>query len=500
MARSFSLSSAPLEGDFEAPVLVAFAPEGQTLSGSAAGVLARGPHDFAALSAAVGFSGREGHAIDLLVPGIRGLDRFVVLGTGPDANGAGLARWCQRGGATASRLAAMGITRAELVIDEDGATPEALAEFAAGLALRAYTFTRYRTARPDAPAEGLEVILRSRFGRDLQAAVDRRMAVAEGTMLARDLVNEPPNVLGPDAFADAARALESLGVSVEVLDENDMAALGMNALLAVGLGSARAPRLVVLRWQGGENDDAPLAFVGKGVVFDTGGISIKPSASMEDMKGDMGGAAAVLGLFHALARRKARVNAVGVLGIAENMPGSRAYRPGDILTTMAGKTVEVVNTDAEGRLVLADALWYTQDRFSPRLMVDLATLTGAMLVTLGHAMAGLFSNDETLVSQLRAAAEASGDAVWPMPMGPDFEKLIESRFADLKNSGGRKGGSITAAHFLRHFVNGVPWVHLDIAGTAFGAPNTETNTSWATGYGVALLDRFIADHHEPKTP
>jgi leucyl aminopeptidase len=285
-------------------------------------------------------------------------------------------------------------------------------------------------------------------------------------------------------------------VEVEVLEEAQLRELGMRSLLAVSQGSARPPRLVVMRWTGGGEADPTLAFVGKGVVFDTGGISIKPAANMEDMKGDMGGAAAVTGLMHALATRKARLNVVGVIGLVENMPSATATRPGDILRAMSGTTIEVVNTDAEGRLVLADALWYTQQRFKPAFMIDLATLTGAILVTLGHEHAGLFSNDDELAGKLLAAGFASGEKLWRLPMAPAYEKMIESRFADIKNSAGRHAGSITAAHFLQRFVNGVPWAHLDIAGAAMGTSSNETNTSWAPGFGVALLDRMLRDNYE----
>jgi leucyl aminopeptidase len=277
-----------------------------------------------------------------------------------------------------------------------------------------------------------------------------------------------------------------------------MRALGMNALLGVSQGSARPPRLVIMQWRGGKPEDAPLAFVGKGVVFDSGGISIKPAGNMEDMKGDMGGAAAVTGLMHALATRKAPVNAIGVIGLVENMPSGTAMRPGDILTAMNGTTIEVVNTDAEGRLVLADALWYTRQRFQPKLMINLATLTGAIIVALGHDHAGLFTNSDGLATQLLAAGLASGEKLWRLPMGPAYEKHIESRFADIKNSGGRPGGSITAAQFLAHFVGDTPWAHLDIAGVALGSPQTETNTSWTSGFGVALLDAFVRANHEGK--
>jgi leucyl aminopeptidase len=325
-----------------------------------------------------------------------------------------------------------------------------------------------------------------------------REAIAEGVILARDLVNEPPNVLGPVEFADRAKALKKLGVEVDVLTEREMTKLGMRALLGVAQGSDRPPRLVVMRWNGGKAKDKPLAFVGKGVVFDTGGISIKPAAGMEDMKGDMAGAAAVTGLMQVLAARKAMVNAVGVIGIVENMPSGAAQRPGDIVTAMTGRTIEIINTDAEGRLVLADAVAYTEDRFKPKFIIDLATLTGAIIVALGHQNAGMFASDDGLAAALSAAGEATGETVWRMPLGKDYDKLIDSKFADVKNAGGRDAGSITAAHFIKRFVKDTPWAHLDIAGTAMGSPQTDVNRSWASGWGVRLLDRLVADKYEGK--
>ena len=275
-----------------------------------------------------------------------------------------------------------------------------------------------------------------------------------------------------------------------------MRELGMNALLAVAQGSPRPARLGILRWSGGKASDAPLAFIGKGVCFDTGGISIKTAAGMEDMKGDMGGAAAVTGLLRALAMRKAKVNAVGVVGLVENAIGGAAYRPGDIIKAMSGTTIEINNTDAEGRMVLADALWYTQQRFKPRFMINLATLTGAIVVALGHDHAGLFSNNDELAGRLLAAGTATGEKLWRMPLSAAYDKLIESRFADIKQVGGRPAGAVVAAQFLQRFVNDVPWAHLDIAGTAFGIPSSETNTAWATGFGVTLLDRLVRDSYE----
>jgi leucyl aminopeptidase len=277
-----------------------------------------------------------------------------------------------------------------------------------------------------------------------------------------------------------------------------MQKLGMGALLGVGQGSSRPSRTVIMRWDGGRKGDSPVAFVGKGVCFDTGGISIKPAGSMEDMKGDMGGAACVVGLMHALAARKAGVNAIGAIGLVENMPDGNAQRPGDIVTSMSGQTIEIINTDAEGRLVLADVLWYVAKRMKPKFMVDLATLTGAIMVALGTEHAGMFSNNDELADRLLQAGLESGEKVWRMPLGPEYDKLIDSQFADMKNTGGRHGGSITAAQFLQRFVDGTPWAHLDIAGTAMGAPKSDINQSWGSGYGVRLLDRLVADHYERK--
>ena len=323
-------------------------------------------------------------------------------------------------------------------------------------------------------------------------------AIVDGVILARELVNEPPNVLYPVEFARRASELRKLGVEVEVLDVKAMTKLKMGALLGVGQGSVQPSRVVIMRWNGGKKGEQPISFIGKGVTFDTGGISIKPSGSMEDMKGDMGGAACVVGLMHALAARKARVNVVGAIGIVENMPDGNAQRPGDIVTSMSGQTIEIINTDAEGRLVLADVLWYVAKNYKPKFMIDLATLTGAIMVALGTEHAGLFSNNDELAQRLHAVGEITGERVWRMPMGPEYDKLMDSQFADMKNAGARHGGSITAAQFLQRFVDGTPWAHLDIAGTAMGAPKNEINHSWGSGYGVRLLDRLVAEHYEGK--
>jgi leucyl aminopeptidase len=324
-----------------------------------------------------------------------------------------------------------------------------------------------------------------------------RDAIAGGVIMARDLVNEPANILYPAEFARRTGALKKARVAVEVLDVKAMQKLGMRALLGVGQGSAHGSRPVVMRWNGGKKSEPPVAFIGKGVCFDTGGVSIKPAAGMEDMKGDMAGAACVVGLMHALAARKAKVNAVGAIGVVENMVDGNAQRPGDIVTSLSGQTIEIINTDAEGRLVLADVLWYVADRFKPKFMIDLATLTGAIIVALGHEHAGLFANDEQLAERLIKAGQETGERVWRMPLAPEYDKLIDSKFADVKNTGGRWGGAITAAQFLQRFVKkGVPWAHLDIAGTGMGPPATDTNKSWGPGFGVRLLDQLVADHYE----
>ena len=479
--------------------LVIYSADGGQPEGAGAAIWAATGLDWAKVAKAAGFKGKQGQMLDILAPNGIEADRLLVLGSGKPAESEAVpsTAWTDRGGSLGGKLLGARIEDAAVIIDSPDATPARLAEVVAGLRLRHYRFDRYKSAKKDdAEPKSLTVTLYVADKGATDTAIADRSATVEGTLLARELVNEPANVLGTVEFAERASKLAEVGVEIEILDEKQMRKLGMNSLLCVSQGSARPPRLVIMQWKGGKQDDAPLAFVGKGVVFDTGGISIKPAASMEDMKGDMGGAAAVTGLMLALATRKAPVNVVGVIGLVENMPSDRAVRPGDIVKAMSGTTIEVINTDAEGRLVLADALWYTQDRFKPKFMIDLATLTGAIMVALGHDHAGLFSNSDDLAQKLLAAGLASGEKLWRMPLGPAYDKMIESRFADIKNSAGRYAGSITAAQFLHRFVNDVPWAHLDIAGTAFGANSNEINTSWAQGFGVALLDRLIRDNFE----
>ena len=462
----------------------------------AAGLWKRTGLDFSRIAKATGFSGRPGHMIDIAAPAGLGCDRLLVLGRGADGEGDNAAAWSDRGGSLFAKLDAAGVSDAAVVLDEAGLAPHLVGALGAGARLRSYRFEKYLTRRKNGATHPTALTFVVAKASGMNAALDDALAVADGTILARDLVNEPANLLGPSDMADVANTLADRGLSVEVLDETQMKALGMGAILAVGQGSVRPPRLVVMQWNGGKKGQPPLAFVGKGIVFDTGGISIKPAASMENMKGDMGGAAAVLGLMQSLATRKAKLNAVGILALAENMPDANAYRPGDVITAMSGETIEVISTDAEGRLVLADALWYCQDRFKPKAMFDIATLTGAIRIALGEEYAGVFTNTDSLAAKLQQAGRASGEKVWHLPIGPAYDKLIESRFADIKNQGGRLGGASIAGQFLSHFVGDTPWAHIDIASTAFGKASTETNASWATGFGVALFDRLTRDGYE----
>jgi leucyl aminopeptidase len=483
-----------------AGLIVIYAGEGMPPRGAAADLWSRTGLDFDRIAASIGFKGKAGQAIDIAAPNRLDAKRLLVLGAGkmdPDKPASGAA-WADRGGSLAAKIMGLSAGSVAVVLDGHEAMPGAVAELAAGLRLRHYKFDKYKSRKKDEdPAEDLTVTLHVVDPAATEAAIVARMPAVEGQLLARDLINEPPNALGTVEFADRAASLASLGVSVEVLGQAELEALGMWSMLAVSQGSARPPRLVVLRWNGGDPGTAPVAFVGKGVVFDSGGISIKPAAGMEDMKGDMGGAAAVTGLLHALASRKAKANVVGIIGLVENMPSGTSMRPGDIVRAASGVTIEIVNTDAEGRLVLADALWFVQEKFKPQAIVDLATLTGAIGVALGSDHAGLFSNSDELASRLVSAGLETGEKLWRMPMGPAYDKLIESRFADIKNSAGRPAGSITAAQFLARFVvNGTAWAHLDIAGVALNSPASETNAGWSSGFGVALLDRFVRDGYE----
>ena len=449
-----------------------------------------------AAAAVANFKGKAKSALDLLAPTGLAYGRLLVVGLESKTAAAGndvLAL----GGYVMSKLRAG--SRATILFDLPGRDtgPQAAADFAQGLQLRAYRFDRYKTKKEDGDKEGAVAVTVAVAQHDeARRLAARASSIADGVELARTLVNEPGNVLYPVEFARRAAELSRLGVEIEILDPGHLEKLGMRALLGVGQGSAHETRVVVMRWKGAGRDMKPLAFVGKGVTFDTGGISIKGAASMEDMKGDMAGAACVVGLMQALATRKAKVDAVGVIGLVENMPDGKAQRPGDIVASMSGQTIEIINTDAEGRLVLADLLWYVQDRFKPEFMVDLATLTGAILVALATEHAGLFSNNDELAERLHTAGKETGEKVWRLPLSAGYDKLIDSKFADMKNTGGRHAGSITAAQFLQRFTNETPWAHLDIAGTGMGSPADDINQSWGSDWGVRLLDRLVADHYE----
>ncbi|MDO8838237.1 MAG: leucyl aminopeptidase [Parvibaculum sp.] len=481
--------------------LAVLVTEGAALRGAAADLDAKTGGALKRAMKAAGFSGKVGAMLEVMGPRGVNASRLILVGLGKsaDLSAAGLEK---AGGELFGRLEKSKETSLSIVLDGiSGAklpAGEAAARVAFGVKLRSYRFDKYKTKKK---ADDAAVSLKSLIVMTRAAVAARRdyatlAKIADGMFLARDLVNEPPNILFPGEFAKRASALSKLGLKVEVLGEAQMTKLGMGSLLGVGYGSQHESKLVVMRWMGGKAGEKPVAFVGKGVCFDTGGISLKPPAGMEDMKGDMGGAACVTGLMRTLATRKAKVNAIGVIGLVENMPDGKAQRPGDIVTSMSGQTIEIINTDAEGRLVLADALWYTQNRFKPKFMVDLATLTGAIMVALGKEYAGLFSNNDKLSKQLADAGEAESEKVWRLPMGAAYDKQIDSQFADMKNTGGRDGGSITAAQFLERFVNKTTWAHLDIAGTAMASPKTATNRSWGSGWGVRLLNRLVADHYE----
>jgi leucyl aminopeptidase len=482
-------------------------------------------------AAAARFKGKASTALEILAPAGFAANRLLVIGTGPaseTAEGApdkpsrrgaskepaakasedsAAARQAKNaadlvglGGFMAGKLGhgASALVAFDLPRAPDDAAAAA-AELMLGMRLRDYRFDLYKTKKKDDAEDTRPGEIYIAVGEPAAARREAkaREAVAQGVLTARSLVNEPANVLYPEEFAERTKALEKLGVEVEILDLAAMRGLGMNALLGVGQGSIRESRVVVMRWRGARSSKLkPIAFVGKGVCFDTGGISIKPAAGMEDMKGDMAGAACVVGLMQALAARKAKVDAIGAIGLVENMPGPQAQRPGDIVKSMSGQTIEIINTDAEGRLVLADVLWYVQDKLEPRFIVDLATLTGAILVALGQEHAGLFANDDDLAEKLLAAGKATGEKLWRLPLGSAYDKLIDSKFADVKNTGGRHAGSITAAQFLQRFVNGTPWAHLDIAGTGMSSPGSDINQSWGSGFGVRLLDRLVSEHYE----
>lgn len=496
MKIAFSKTSLPRKG--AVAVLIG---EGKKLSPGARQVDEATKGQITRALKSIRFDGKSGETATILAPTDLGLSRVILAGIGkPEDFGAQEAE--KLGGNLYAAVAKTGDAGLSVLVDADdakrGQPVRWSAHMAQGALLRSYRFDTYRT---EEKPEDKPTLNRLTFLSGSSAAARRAFSelepVANGVMLTRQLISEPPNVLYPETFAERCTELTELGLEVEVLDRGDMEQMGMGSLLGVAQGSIREPRLVVMQWRGGRGRRRkPICFVGKGVTFDTGGISLKPAAGMEEMKWDMGGAGVVTGLMAALAGRKARVDAVGVIGLVENMPDGNAQRPGDIVKSMSGKTIEIINTDAEGRLVLADALWYTEDRFQPEVMINLATLTGAIIISLGNEHAGLFSNNDELAERLTEAGLATDEKLWRMPMGPAYDKMLDTDGADMKNTGERGGGSITAAQFLKRFVRDAAWAHLDIAGVTWSKKDKPTVPRGGTGFGVRLLDRLVADYYE----
>jgi leucyl aminopeptidase len=491
-------SGAVVVGVWEGKVLT---PAARRLDEAAGSAITR------ALAAASRFSGKKDELLPIVGAPDLSVSRIVLAGLGKPES-ADSRSLQQLGGNLVTHLNGAGEQEATLMLDiGEGASigsTEAAAELAFGAQLRSYRFDKYKTKqKPEQKPSLARLTVATSGAKAAKRAYQPIEKTAAAVFLTRDLVSEPANVIYPETLAAEAERLAEFGVEVEILDEHNMRELGMNALLGVAQGSARPPRMVVMQWRGAKGsagaNSQPLAFVGKGVTFDTGGISIKPAAGMGDMKWDMAGSGVVIGLMRLLAARNAPVNAVGVVGLVENMPSGTAQRPGDIVTSMSGQTIEVLNTDAEGRLVLADALWYCQDRFKPRLIIDLATLTGAVIVALGHHRAGMFSNHDELADRLVEAGKAVGEQVWRLPLDESYDREIDSDAADVKNiGGGRAAGSIIGAQFLQRFVNDVPWAHLDIAGTAWSTKDAPTVPKGATAFGVRLLDRFVSQYYEKE--
>jgi leucyl aminopeptidase len=442
------------------------------------------------------FEGEASGAAEQFVSENGGTRRLLVVGTGEGVAPAQAAE--KLGGTAVGRLLLSGEKQAVIDLSGLGYDADASARVALGAAMRSWRYDRYRTKLKDKQKPTLEQVTIVGGGSGAEQRWNERWKpVYEGVSFTRELVTEPANIIYPESFVERCMPLKDVGLEIQVLDGAAMKQLGMGALLGVAQGSVREPRLLVLRWNGGKQGEAPTAFVGKGVTFDTGGISIKPAAGMEAMKWDMGGAGAVVGAMKALAMRKAKANIIGVCGLVENMPGGNAQRPGDVVTTMSGQTVEVINTDAEGRLVLADATTYVQRTYKPSTIIDFATLTGAIIISLGHEYAGLFTKDDALAEQITKAATESGDKVWRQPMAESFDRLIDSPIADMKNVGPREGGSITAAQFIHRFVeDNVRWAHIDIAGMAWSDKATAAHDKGATGFGVRLMDQYVADNCE----
>jgi leucyl aminopeptidase len=474
-------------------------PSARTLDSRTGGMLSRA-------IASGRFQGKKGQQLMISAPNGLSLDRVLLVGLGK-ASEIDALRLEALGGGVVGALNKVGETTAAIMVDEiEGANlraPVMAAEIAFGARLGSYRFDKYRTKQKDEDKPTLSAL--AVLAPDpvaAKAAYEPLDRVCDGVFLARDLVSEPSNVKNPETIAEDIQALSASGIDVEIFGEQRMAEFGMHALLGVGLGSARETKLAIMHWNGAPDgtDQQPVCFVGKGVTFDTGGISLKPAAGMEEMKYDMAGAAAVIGLMKALAGRKAPINAVGLVGLVENMPDGKAQRPGDVVISMSGQTIEVINTDAEGRLVLSDVLWYAQTTFKPRFMIDLATLTGAIVIALGTYQGGLFSNHDELANRLMQAGNAVDEKLWRLPLGEKYDKDINSDIADMKNVGkGREAGSVTAAQFLQRFVGDTPWAHLDIAGMAWMKNgDSPTVPKGASGYGIRLLNRLVMDYYEAK--
>jgi leucyl aminopeptidase len=491
MNTSFAKLAVPTQG-----TAVVVVPEGGKLGPIAAQIdkLTRGTLSRAMKAAE--FTAKREKTLTIVAPAGSKLDRIIVVGLGNAKSLDSTA--AERIGAVIYDAVSRdpGVT---VVLEGTGGEAGVLAaHLAAGVRLKSYRFAKYRTKEDkDAKPKLKALVVQTEAPGEAKKCFAALDAIVDGVFFTRDLVTEPPNIIYPESFVARAKELTQDGVKVEALGEAAMKKLGMGALLGVGQGSDRESQLLVMRWDGAKDKSAaPLVIVGKGVTFDTGGISLKPPAGMWDMKWDMGGAGVVVGLMRALARRKAPVNVVGLCGLVENMPDGTAQRPGDVVTSMSGQTIEVLNTDAEGRLVLADVLWYAQQRFKPKAIVDLATLTGAIIAALADHYAGLFSNNDALATQLTSAGQAVGERLWRLPMGDEYDRDLKSPIADMKNIGGPRAGSITAAQFLQRFIKDVPWAHLDIAGVAWAEKPTALAPAGGTGYGVRLLNRFIADNYE----
>lgn len=493
---NFSEVSLPKTGALVVPVIKnKLSPAAAALDKKAGGALVK------AMKSA-GFMGKKNEMIRVLNHALP-VEQVILVGLEVDEKNP-VKSLKATGGEIYSYVNRHKIKQAAIHIEDSGnkSIPVELAAayLAYGAKLKSYYFGKYHTKKKaeELPQLASLTVLLNNSAKAKKAYKEQGLsASADAVFYIRDLVTEPANILYPESYANRVLELKKFGLEVEVLGVKEMTKLGMGALLGVGQGSIRESKMVIMRWNGGKKGDAPISFIGKGVCFDTGGISIKPANGMEEMKWDMGGSAAVVGTMRVLAERKAKVNAVGVIGLVENMPDGNAQRPGDVVTSMSGQTIEVLNTDAEGRLVLADALWYTQQRFKPKFMIDLATLTGAIIVSLGSSRAGLFSNDDELAKQIFDTGAKTGEEVWRLPLGDVYDKQINSDIADMQNIGAeREAGSITAAQFLQRFTNGIKWAHLDIAGTAWTKKDHSTCPKGATGYGVQLLDQLVRDYYE----